>query len=99
MIRASLYLLAAGAIWLAEGIVFGLMLQFRAWQVTLLVILYGVLLGAAAWYLRQLRRAGTVPQDMARWRYLALAPAVAVVLGSFAALPLLMLVLVLGKVV
>ena len=100
MIRAGLYLLAAGAIWIAEGIVFSRFLGFTAWQTTVIVLMYAGFFGMACLGLiKQTRshRGHTGSQPL--WRYVALAPMLTVVLGSFASLPLLVAVSVLGKLV
>jgi hypothetical protein len=99
MIRAILYLAAAGAIWLAEGIVFAVMLRFVPWQVAAMVSVYAALFAGAVVYLARIRKTSDGDTGPARWRYLSLAPMLAVTLGSFGALPIILLIVILGKIV
>lgn len=98
MIRAILYLLAAGAVWLAEGFLFSYFLRFHLWQTALMAALYAVLFLLAVRLLldqvRSYERAGT---ELDVWRYLSLAPILTVVVGSFASLPVLLLIAAVGK--
>ena len=99
MIRALIYLTAGAAIWLAEGFLFSYFLQFHPWQVVLMAAVY---LGLLVVAVRLLRRQMTTRQDagsMAVWRYLSLAPMLVVIVGSFASLPILILIAALGKLV
>lgn len=100
VIRSVFYLSAGGVVWMAEGFLFSYFLQFHPWQVVLTAIVYLCLLGAGAVLLRrQLATADHAPAQVALWRYLSLAPMVVVVVGSFASLPVLLLILGLGKLV
>ncbi len=98
MIRATLYLLAAGAIWLTEGFLFSRLLSFSPLQVVVLAAMYVVLFCLAVLLL--VRFAGRYRPDQSElspWRYLSLAPMLVVVLGSFVSLPLLLVIALLGK--
>jgi hypothetical protein len=98
MIRASAYLLVAGAVWLAEGYVFTQLLGFSMVQIVATGCCYVALYGLAVYALiRSVGETGGFA-DVARWRYLSLAPMMMVVVGSFASLPVLLLIAALGKV-
>ncbi|GAC1325815.1 MAG: hypothetical protein NVS2B16_14870 [Chloroflexota bacterium] len=99
MIRSVLYLVGACAMWVIEGFVFSRFLDFSVWQTALMVTVYVIFFGVAAWAL--LSRLRAYPGDVASlplWRYASLAPMLAMVLGSFASLPVLLAISVLGKV-
>jgi high-affinity Fe2+/Pb2+ permease len=98
MIRASLYLIAAGAVWLTEGFVFSRFLRFSGWQTALMALVYVGLFLIAAWYLARFARRYRDPVDgLAVWRLISLAPMIALLVGSFASLPILLLVAALGR--
>jgi flagellar biosynthesis protein FliP len=100
MIRAVFYLAASALIWLAEGFLFSYFLQFQAWQVVLMAIVYSCLVAIAVQLLR--RQAATYVTESDRiavWRYLSLAPMIVLVVGSFASLPILLVIAGLGKLV
>ncbi|HEX6507238.1 MAG TPA: hypothetical protein VF221_06350 [Chloroflexota bacterium] len=98
MVRTSLYLLAAAVIWLAEGFLFSRFLAFSTWQTVLLFVFYVALMCAALYALVALARSsGERPDGLAAWRALSLAPMVTFIVGSFVSLPLVLFVLVLGK--
>lgn len=100
MSRAILYLLAAGAVWFAEGYIFSTFLRFSTWQTVLLIALYAALwLLACLWLLRLARRPGAEPQTLSVWRYLSLAPMLVATVGSFASLPILLAIAALGRIV
>jgi hypothetical protein len=99
MIRAILYLVFAGAIWFAEGYIFSRLLAFSAIQTALAGGCYLALYLAAAHRLVRAFKSDLDAGDVARWRYLSLAPMLVVVLGSFASLPLMLVILGLGKLV
>lgn len=96
--RASVYILASGVIWFAEGYLFSRFLAFSAWQTVLLASFYGLLF---AWSVRALRGGLVQPptgsEEMAAWRLLSLTPMLTTILGSFVSLPLVLLVLALGR--
>lgn len=97
MIRATLYLVVAGIVWLVEGFLFSYFLRFAPWQTVIMAIIYVALFLIAARYLVTLaRRNRDSEAQLAYWRYLSLAPMVTVVVGSFASLPLLLAILALG---
>src|SRR5947209_3627831 len=99
MVRATLYVGASALIWLAEGFMFSRFLDFSAWQTALLGAVYVALLGVALTALRRSWRQRTeLSGDLAAWRMLALAPMVTVILGSFVSLPIVLVVLVVGKI-
>jgi hypothetical protein len=99
MIRAVFYLTASAAVWLAEGFLFSYFLAFQPWQVVLMAAIYVVLLGVAVLLLRRQMATYREAGDMAVWRYLSLAPMILLIVGSFASLPLLLLISGLGKLV
>lgn len=97
MIRATVYLAAAGIVWLVEGFLFSYFLRFALWQTVLMAALYGGLfLLAVRSLLVQMQRQPDSESTLAYWRYLSLAPMVVAVIGSFASLPLLLIILALG---
>lgn len=97
MIRAWLYVVAAGIVWFVEGFLFSRFLQMSAVQTVVLFVLYAGLFSAAVWALmRSMRDQG--PGEGALWRQLALAPMAVAIVGSFLSLPLVLLVAILGKV-
>jgi hypothetical protein len=97
MIRAILYLFASGVIWLVEGFLFSRFLRFSAIQTGIMAVIYVALFAAALRYILLLsRRQEEV--GLSRWRYLSLAPMLTVTLGSFASLPVLLAILVLGRI-
>jgi hypothetical protein len=98
MIRASGYLVFAGAVWLAEGYVFTQFLGFSTAQIVAAICCYAALYGLAVYALIRSVGEGGGFADVAHWRYLSLAPMMMVVLGSFASLPVLLLIAALGKV-
>jgi hypothetical protein len=98
VIRAGLYLLASGAIWMAEGFLFSYFLRFSAWQVVGMAVMYtGLFVAACVVLLRFARRYGTAQQDLALWRLLSLAPMLVAMVGSFLSLPLLLIIAALGR--
>jgi hypothetical protein len=102
MLRAYLYLGGSGLIWMVEGFLFSYFLQFAAWQVALTACIYLALFLLAARFLLEAlsRRAedGSAGSDLATWRLVSLAPMATVIMGSFASLPLLLIVLALGRI-
>ncbi len=99
MIRAYLYLLVAGIIWMVEGFLFSYYLGFAVWQTVLIGLLYLSLFGLVVRYL--FRSLDTRPgngDEMSTWRLVSLAPMLVVIVGSFASLPLVIAVAALGKI-
>jgi magnesium-transporting ATPase (P-type) len=100
MIRAIFYVTASAAVWLAEGFLFSYFLHFRPWQTVLMAIVYSGLLGMAIALLRrQVSSYRSEDTQLAVWRHLSLAPMVVAIVGSFASLPLLLIIAGLGKLV
>lgn len=101
MIRASLYLLVAGVVWLAEGFVFASFFSFSRWQTVTMAAVYTTLLAVA--FAAFLRFAQHYPVDregaLPMWRYVSLAPQVALIMGSFVSLPILVAILAVGKII
>lgn len=98
MIRAYLYLFAAGVIWLVEGFLFSRYLYLAIWQTAVLAILYVVLFGIAVSILmKSLRQQTRGPEGVPPWRLLAYAPVLVTIVGSFVSLPLILLVVALSK--
>jgi len=101
--RTALYLGAAGAIWFAEDVVFSRALGFGIAQTAVVTAYFIGLFIAALWFivktLARIER-DQRPQDetIPVTRLVAMAPVLTVLLGSFAALPIFMLVLILGAV-
>jgi hypothetical protein len=99
LLRAYGYLGVAGVVWLVEGALFGYFLRFVLWQLMVLLAIYTALLVVA---LRALLKNLNQPQvagaDVAVWRLVALAPMLVVIVGSFASLPILLIVALLGKI-
>ncbi len=78
---------------------FSRFLDFSLWQTVLLGAVYGVLLIVALWALRETwRQRSKLSGDLAAWRMLSLAPMVTTILGSFVSLPIVLIVLALGKI-
>ena len=100
MLRAYLYLVLSGIIWLVEGFLFSHYLEFRTLQIVLLGVLYVTLFAlAATLFVRSLSQSPAGDADLSPWRVVSLLPMVIVILGSFASLPLIILVAALGKVI
>lgn len=100
MIRAVFYLVISAVIWLAEGFLFSYFLQFHTWQVILMAIVYCCLIALAVQLLRRQTATYEVEGDqVAVWRYLSLAPMIVLIVGSFASLPILLLIAGLGKLI
>lgn len=98
MIRASLYVVAAGVIWVVEGYLFSRLLQMALWQTGLLMCVYlGLFVAAVAALWRAGHRRSLPRQEAPVWRYLALAPMLVAIVGSFVSLPLVLLVALLGR--
>jgi hypothetical protein len=99
MVRATLYVVASACIWLAEGFMFSRFLAFSLWQTTLLGVIYVTLLAASLLALRRAwHRQAELSSELAAWRLLSLAPMVTTILGSFVSLPIVLVVLALGKI-
>ncbi len=100
MFRAVVYLAASAVLWLAEGFLFSYFLQFHLWQIVLMTIVYSCLIVLAVQLLRrQAATYATEEAQLAVWRYLSLAPMIVLIVGSFASLPILLLIAGLGKLV
>jgi len=100
MLRAYLYLAAAGVMWLGEAFLFAYYLGMAPWQTALLGCMYASLFAIATHFLlRSMREHDSGQSDLAAWRAVSLAPMLVVIVGSFASLPLILLVLALGKLV
>ena len=99
MTRAIVYLVISGAIWLVEAFLFSRLLHFGPAEVVLVAVMYMALFSlAAVAFVRYAGNSGTREGDLARWRLLAAAPMVVVIIGSFVSLPLLVLVAVINSV-
>jgi len=100
--RTALYLAAAAAIWFTEDIVISLQLGFSAAQTTVLTAYFVLLFAGAVWLVvrtyRRLDSGGAGSSEFPLARVIAMAPAFTLVVGSFAALPVIMLVLALRSV-
>jgi hypothetical protein len=98
VIRAGIYVLAAGVIWLAEGFLFSRLLGFSHVQVAAVALMYSALFGVAVLQLlRSARRYSSGASQLSPWRYISLAPMLVIVLGSFVSLPILLLIALIGK--
>jgi hypothetical protein len=99
MFRAYFYLLVSAVIWFGEGLLFSHYLGFAAWQIALLGVLYLALFALALRYLLTgLRESPASEANMTAWRVVSLAPMLVTILGSFASLPLIILVAAAGKI-
>lgn len=100
-IRTAAYLVAAAAIWFAEDGVFSTAFGFNAIQTAVVTLYFVALLVAALWLVRRtyraMRESGSV-SDLSLSRAVAMAPVAVVLIGSFAALPIFMIVLLAGAV-
>jgi hypothetical protein len=102
-VRPILYLTASGLVWFAEDYLFTRGLRFNAAQTVVVTVYFVALFGAAVRFilLAYARADKGVPSgsnDISPDRLVAMAPVFTLIVGSFAALPMLMLVLVLGAV-
>jgi hypothetical protein len=99
VIVAWFYVLVAGVVWFAEGFLFSRFFSFSVWQTALAAVFYLAVFIAAVMTLARRARGEYNVADVARWRLLSLAPMLVVILGSFVSLPVMLLVLALGKAV
>ncbi|GAC1444791.1 MAG: hypothetical protein NVSMB52_04450 [Chloroflexota bacterium] len=98
MIRAYIYLCVAGIIWMVEGFLFSHFLHFKWWQVILLALVYLGLYGlAVTTFLRSLDSPNDMVPGSTAWRAVSVAPMFVVIVGSFASLPIILLVAAAGK--
>ncbi len=98
MIRAWFYLVASGIVWFVEAFLFSYFLRFSAGQIVLMAVFYLLLFGIAArYFIRGLSGLGDSEKDIAAWRLVSLMPMLVVILGSFVSLPILLLVVAVGK--
>lgn len=100
--RTPAYLLAAGAIWFAEDVVFTRAFGFNAGQSAVVTIYFlALFVGAILFAVKTYRRAKAdgdrgQPSELSIDRIIAVAPVLTVIVGSFAALPIIVLVLIGG---
>lgn len=97
MFRATFYLLLAGSIWFVEGFLFSKFLGFTLLQTTGAAIFYVLVYVAVVRQLTLAFRRDDARGDAARWRYLSLAPMLTVVVGSFASLGVMLLIVMAGQ--
>lgn len=100
-VRTILYLIAAGIIWFAEDVIFSRAFGFNPGQVTLLTVYFAALFAVSIWLVVRLYQkvaADSEIPELVPARAVAMAPVIMVLVGSFAALPVLVLVLILGSV-
>jgi len=98
MFRAYFYLIVSGLIWLVEGFLFSYYLGLAIWQSALLLVIYLVFFAIALRAtLRTLRAQPETPEGIATWRLLAFAPAAVAIFGSFISLPLILIVVAVGR--
>ena len=98
MVRGIFYLIASGIVWMVEGFIFSRFLQFSAWQTALMALLYACLFAAAAaWLFRLASAAPPSESSLPVWRYISVAPMLTAIVGSFVSLPLVLLIIALGK--
>jgi hypothetical protein len=98
MLRTYFYLIASGLIWLVEGFLFSYYLGLAIWQSALLLMIYAALFAVALRAtLDALSREPETPEGVSAWRLLAFAPAFVAIVGSFLSLPLILLVVALGR--
>lgn len=100
--RTVAYLLAAAIIWFAEDFAFSRGLGFNAAQTAVVTIYFLVLFVGAVWFIcrthARLSASTTPDEHLSVARVVSMAPVVTVLLGSFAALPVIVLVLLLGTI-
>jgi hypothetical protein len=101
--RTVIYLTVAGALWATECIVFARALQFDVIQTTIFGVYFAVLFGAALVFLGRFYGDTSQISDESRAefssaRLISLAPMLTVILGSFAAFPVMILLVVFGSV-
>ncbi len=99
--RTVLYLAAAGAIWFAEDVVFSRAFGFNLAQTAVVTLYFVILFGLAVRFvIHTYRRLNSSPRsadaDYPIAKVVSMAPVIAVLLGSFAALPIFMFVLIAG---
>jgi hypothetical protein len=82
-----------------EGFLFSRFLAFTVLQTTLAAIFYVLIYLSASHQLLRAFRTDQARGDISRWRYLSLAPMLSVVLGSFASLGVMILIVVIGQLV
>ncbi len=81
-----------------EGFLFSKFLGFMVLQTTLAAIFYVLVYVAVVRQLILAFRRDDARGDTARWRYLSLAPMLTVVVGSFASLGVMLLIVVAGQI-
>lgn len=100
--RAIIYLFAAGVIWFAEDAVFSRGLGFDLAQTAIVTVYFIALFALAVWFLLAMYRkqqAGEIRAgDLPVARILSMAPVLTLIVGSFAALPVFILVLIAGSI-
>lgn len=92
---------AAGAIWFAEDLVFSRAFGFGIAQTAIVTLYFLILFGLAVRFIiRTYKRLEATPEnsesDFPIARVVSMAPIITVLIGSFAALPIFMLVLIAG---
>ena len=100
-LRTAIYLIAAAAIWFSEDVIFSIAFHFNGGQTALVTVYFAALFGGAIWFIvrtYQHASASTGRTDLPIGRIVAMAPMLVVLVGSFAALPVVMAALVLGRV-
>jgi len=100
-LRTAIYLSAAAVIWFAEDGVFSVAFRFNAAQIAVVTVYFAALFAGAIWLIRRtyLRTGMEEPsEDLPISRIVSMAPVLVVLVGSFAALPIFMIVLVAGAV-
>jgi ABC-type nickel/cobalt efflux system permease component RcnA len=100
--RTVLYLVAAGIIWFAEDVVFTRGLGFDAAQTSVVTTYFVLLFAVAIWFIvRTYRRGQSRPaseDEPPLAKVISMAPALTLIIGSFAALPVIILVLMAGSI-
>jgi hypothetical protein len=99
--RTIIYLAAAGAIWFAEDLVFSRAFGFNLLQTAVVTLYFIILFGLAVRFVLETYRSleqnpQATESDFPIARVVSMAPIITVLLGSFAALPIFMLVLIVG---
>ena len=99
-VRTPAYMLASLVIWFAEGYVFTRAFAFNLAQTAVVAVYFLLLFAGAVWLsVRFARRVDPSDESIPVARLISLAPVLVLVVGSFAALPVFMLVLIAGALV
>jgi hypothetical protein len=98
VIRAYFYVTLSAVIWFAEGFLLSRFLAFSIPQTVLLAAFYTAALAVAVVGLRRaMAKERQTVEGLSHWRAMSVAPMATTIVGSFLSLPLVLVVLALGK--